>query len=90
MPGLSLATKAALEYLETMNTIDLASVLELPLQERLQIVEAIWDSVAFESKDLDLQPWQSTELDRRVAEFETDPTEGVPWAEVQRRVLSGA
>ncbi len=73
-----------------MNTIDLASVLELPLQERLQIVEAIWDSVAFESKDLDLQPWQSTELDRRVAEFETDPTEGVPWAEVQRRVLSGA
>lgn len=90
MLGLSLATKAALEYLETMNTIDLASVLELPLQERLQIVEAIWDSVAFESKDLDLQPWQSTELDRRVAEFETDPTEGVPWAEVQRRVLSGA
>ena len=72
-----------------MSTIDLPSVLELPLQKRLQIVEAIWDSIALESSGLKLQPWQVEELDRRVAEFEADPTEGVSWDEVQRRVLSG-
>lgn len=73
-----------------MNTLNLAPVLQLPLQERLRIVEAIWDSVADEASKLELQAWQAAELDRRVAEFETDPAEGVSWAEVQRRVMGGA
>lgn len=73
-----------------MSTINLTTVLQLPLHERLLIVEAIWDSVADEASRVELQPWQAAELDRRVAEFETDPSEGVSWAEVQRRVIGGS
>lgn len=73
-----------------MNNINLDPVLQLPLQERLRIVEAIWDSVADEAGKLELQPWRAAELDRRVAEFEADPAESVSWAEVQRRVVGGA
>jgi len=29
-----------------MNTISVASILELPVQERIRLVELIWDSVA--------------------------------------------
>ena len=70
-----------------MDTINLAPVLQLPVQERIRIVEAIWDSVADSAHEVELQPWQAEELDRRVAEFETNPTEGIPWDEVKRRVM---
>jgi len=69
-----------------MDTINLTPVLQLPVQERIRIVEAIWDSVADAAHEVGLQPWQSDELDRRVAEFEANPTEGMPWVEVKRRI----
>lgn len=78
--------KLAQEYRDDVSKVDLTSVLELPLQERLDLVEAIWDSVASDSKNLKLEPWQAAELDRRIAEFEADPTEGMSWHEVQQRV----
>lgn len=73
-----------------MNTINLTPVLELPVQERIRIVEAIWDSVASQASQVELEPWQAAELDRRVAEFEANPEEGVPWDEVKRRVMGGS
>jgi putative addiction module component (TIGR02574 family) len=72
-----------------MNTINLEPVFKLPVDERIRIVEAIWDSVASDARQVELQPWQAAELDRRVAEFEANPTEGIPWAEVKRRVMGG-
>ncbi|MDN5844386.1 MAG: addiction module protein [Alcaligenaceae bacterium] len=75
------------EYCLRMSTINLESVLKLPVEERIRIVEEIWDSVADDAPQVELQPWQAEELDRRIAEFEANPTEGVPWAEVKRRVM---
>jgi putative addiction module component (TIGR02574 family) len=72
-----------------MNTINLEPVFKLPVEERIRIVEAIWDSVASDAHELELQPWQAEELDRRVAEFEANPTGGISWAEVKRRVMGG-
>jgi putative addiction module component (TIGR02574 family) len=60
-----------------MNTINLESVLKLPVEERIRIAEEIWDSVASDAQQVELEPWQAEELDRRIAEFEANPTEGV-------------
>jgi putative addiction module component (TIGR02574 family) len=72
-----------------MSTINLESVLKLPLEERIRLVEEIWGSVANDASQVELRPWQAEELDRRVAEFEANPDEGVPWAEVKRRIMGG-
>ncbi|MBN8714353.1 MAG: addiction module protein [Xanthomonadales bacterium] len=69
-----------------MNAINIDSVLELPVAERIKLVEAIWDSVAKDTAGVDLPAWQADELDRRMAYFERNPTEGAPWAEVKRHV----
>lgn len=69
-----------------MSAINLESIFALPVDERIRIVEAIWDSVARDAPEVKLQPWQAEELDRRVAEFETNPTAGISWSEVKRRV----
>jgi len=39
---------------------------------------------------VELLPWQAEELDRRIAAYEANPSEGIPWKEVKRRILGGA
>lgn len=70
-----------------MSTINLDTVFTLPVRERIRLVEAIWDSVANDAAEIDLQPWHAAELDRRISDFERDPAEGVPWTEVKHRIL---
>ena len=59
---------------------------KLPIAERLELVEDLWDSIARESDQLTLTQAQMDELDRRLADYEADPDAGVPWEEVRDRV----
>jgi putative addiction module component (TIGR02574 family) len=61
---------------------------QLPIPERLQLVEQIWDSIAEDEKQFQLTEAQRAELDRRLAAHEADPGRGSPWNEVKKR-LSG-
>ena len=56
---------------------------KLPIPERLQLVEEIWDSIAQEAKSLPLSDELRAELDRRWAEHERDPSAAVPWEQVR-------
>jgi putative addiction module component (TIGR02574 family) len=73
-----------------MKSIRLSDVLELPVSERLKLVEAIWDSIADAPKALELSDAQRSELDRRLEEYERNPSTGSPWSEVKARILKGA
>lgn len=70
-----------------MKAIQLSDVLELPVAERLKLVEAIWDSIAASPEALSLTEAQRTELERRLEEYEQNPDAGSPWAEVKARIL---
>jgi putative addiction module component (TIGR02574 family) len=70
-----------------MNRFRLSDVLELPLSERLKLVEAIWDSIAEAPDALQLSEEEHAELDRRLREYENNPDEGSPWSEVKERIL---
>jgi len=59
---------------------------KLPLAERLELVEDLWDSIARESDQLALTQAQMDELDRRLVDYEADPDAGVPWEEVRDRL----
>jgi putative addiction module component (TIGR02574 family) len=69
-------------------TVKLSELLELPVEERLKLVEALWESVAECPEALELTPAQKQELDRRLADYERDPAAGVPWAELKQRLLA--
>jgi putative addiction module component (TIGR02574 family) len=58
----------------------------LPLSERLELVEDLWDSIAKESQDLALTPAQIAELDRRFADYEENPDQGIAWEELRDRI----
>ncbi|MEO8803768.1 MAG: addiction module protein [Rudaea sp.] len=62
----------------------------LPVSERIELVEAIWDSIAEDTQaSLDLSPEQRAELDRRLAAHCADPTSSIPWEQVRERLFKG-
>ena len=71
---------------ETSKTID--ELRKLPISERLQLVEDLWDSIAEDSPGdgLPVTPELAAELDRRLAEFEADPSSALPWDAVRERI----
>lgn len=62
-------------------------ILRLPIEERLELAEAIWESVE-ESGELQALPeWQRQVLDERIAADDAQPDAGSPWGEVKKRIL---
>jgi putative addiction module component (TIGR02574 family) len=61
-------------------------ILELPLAERIRLVEAVWDSIAESAECLAIPAAQQTELDQRLDEFERQPETVSSWQEVKARI----
>ena len=55
----------------------------LPQEERIKLAQEFWEIVAGDGYDPDLTREQAAELDRRLAEFEANPHEGIPWEQVK-------
>jgi putative addiction module component (TIGR02574 family) len=70
-----------------MNEI-VEQVKKLPLSERIQVVEDIWDSIAEESAEVfQASPAEREELRRRYAAHQASPSSGIPWQEVRARLF---
>ena len=67
-----------------MASIPLDDILKLPVPDRLQLLEAIWDSIAVNPEDVPFPEWHREELDRRLASPDPGPSE--TWEEVQARL----
>ena len=70
-----------------MKHVSLSDVLELPVEERIRLVSAIWDSIAEAPEAVEVTPEQKAELDRRLKAYQADPGAGSPWDEVKARIL---
>jgi len=60
----------------------------LPIEERLTLVEEIWDSIAADSGAIPLSDAQRTELAKRIAEDDANPDDVVSWDQVKSSSLS--
>lgn len=58
--------------------MDLASLRQLPVEQRMHLVEELWDSIAADQGALPLTDEQRVELDRRLDAYETDGNPGRP------------
>jgi len=70
-----------------MNSTTL-SIFDLSPSEKLQLVQDLWDDLAAEPEKIPIHEWQKEELKRRRANLERNPSSGVTWKEVKRRVRS--
>lgn len=61
-----------------------AGALALSPEDRLELVEEIWESL--ESEELPLYDWQREILDRRLADLEAGRETTSPWVEARARL----
>ncbi len=70
-----------------MATIDIAS---LSPDERLQLLDALWESLSATPEAIPLTDAQREELDRRLDELDREGPTGIPWEDVLRRIRERA
>jgi len=73
-----------------MNAITISDLMHLSLDERLQLVEDLWDSIATEAlrapERLPVADGQRQEILRRSAAHRANPGEAIPLEEVLERI----
>lgn len=72
-----------------MDKLPVAEILELPVAERLRLLELIWDSIAQVPEALPVSEDLRAELEDRLAEFQANPDAGLPWEEVRESIRRG-
>ena len=68
-----------------MNPI-LDNILQLPIADRLELIEQIWDSIDTTAGPFPLSELQKAELDRRLELHDRDP-QGTSWNQLKQRLL---
>jgi len=67
-----------------MNADLLAEALKLSPTDRLQLIEALWNTLSEE--DIPVTPEERALLDARLADLEANPEDQSPWSEVRARL----
>jgi putative addiction module component (TIGR02574 family) len=68
---------------------EFAQIFELPLSEKLQLLEDLWDSIAQTPEQIPMLDWQKEELAKRKANCLQNPDSGSSWEEVKERIRNG-
>ena len=69
----------------------LSEILKLSVQERILLVEAIWDSIASEnnkSNSYKLSEEQIQILEEELTAYSRHPEEGSSWEEIKKRITA--
>jgi putative addiction module component (TIGR02574 family) len=65
-----------------------SEALQLPVEDRLDLAEALWDSLEREPMQLELPAWQREILEERLAADDAAPEAASPWEVVKQRILA--
>jgi putative addiction module component (TIGR02574 family) len=61
-----------------MATPSVSDLLKLDVEERLELIRILWNSIVDSGRELPLTDTERAELDRRLAEHAADPDAGIP------------
>ena len=67
-------------------SVDISDLRNLPIAEKLRIVELLWDDISAADEPIGLQSWQFDEATRRSSELKADPSIAIDRSELWRRV----
>ena len=58
----------------------------LPLEQRVELIDALWETVAAEGYEPPLTQQQAEELDRRLAAHRRNPDDVIPWESIKEEL----
>lgn len=59
---------------------------QLTPDERIQLAEELWDSIAADPSNVPITEAQRADLPRRLDAYRDDPKAGSPWEDVKKRL----
>lgn len=62
------------------------AIKQLSVDERLDLIGELWDSIPDSIEELPVPEWHRDELERRLATADKDPDAAIPWEEVRQRL----
>ena len=78
-------------YPAPMNKIvTIYELLALPVNERLEIASALWESLSATPEAVPVPDWHLEVIKHRLAEDDTDPSPGESWPDLRRRLEGGS
>ena len=66
-----------------MDVAQIEAILKLDVEERIRIVQLIWDSIADSPESIPLTDAEKVAIDRLVTEDDADPSDVVSWPEAK-------
>jgi putative addiction module component (TIGR02574 family) len=67
-------------------TATLNEIAALSIEDKIRLVQAIWDSIATEQAYPDLTEPQKRELDERIDDYEMNPDNVLTWQEIKASI----
>jgi putative addiction module component (TIGR02574 family) len=61
---------------------------EMTRDEKLRLIEEIWESLEDDTDDLPVPDWHRRELDRRLDELDRGEAIGIPWEQALQEIQS--
>lgn len=71
-----------MDYQSVLNEVE-----SWPIDDRVRLVQDVWDQLADHGYEPEISEEMKAELDRRIEEMDRNFDAGVPWEEVKARVL---
>ena len=68
---------------QILNEVD-----KLSINERILIVESIWDSILSAQESISVTEAQKTELNKRYKDYKDNPVDGSNWENVKKKIQS--
>ena len=60
---------------------------DLPVEERIEYVQTLWDRVAAKPEDVPVPDWHQQVVRERLEAYQKSPNVGCPWSEVRDALL---
>jgi putative addiction module component (TIGR02574 family) len=67
-------------------TATLKEIASLSIEDRINLVQAIWDGIASDRDYPDLTEAQKQELDNRIDDYEINPVNVMTWDEIKASI----
>jgi putative addiction module component (TIGR02574 family) len=65
---------------------EIKEILKLSVEERLHLVQTIWDSISGEAEDAEISKEHKAILNDRLESYKKNPEDNVNWEDVDKKV----
>ncbi len=69
-----------------MKMLTATEIAAMSRQQRLELIENLWDSLAESAENLEVPAWHQKILDERLTDYQATPQAGSSWQEIKKSI----